>query len=301
MGITSTTSSSSVKALQLLLLVQFLFFTAGEAATNGGDLSVLNSLKDVWENTPPNWVGGNPCDDGWEGITCTSNRVTSIILSSTGLSGQLSGDISSLSELTILDLSYNKGLRGSLPQSIGNLKKLVNLILVGCSFTGPIPESIGSLSRLTYLSLNSNGFTGTIPASIGNLINLYWLDLADNQLEGGIPVSSGDTPGLDLLVNTKHFHFGKNQLTGSIPTKLFNSNMTLIHVLFDSNKLTGPIPPSLSQVASLEVLRLDRNALTGSVPASFNNLGSIGELSLSNNNLNGAFPNLTGMQVLNTL
>ncbi|CAN1259597.1 Leucine-rich repeat receptor protein kinase HPCA1 [Linum perenne] len=276
MGITITTSSASASASLLLLLLLFVFFAVPAAATNGGDLSVLNSLKDVWENTPPNWVGGDPCGDNWEGISCTSDRVTSITLSSTGLSGQLSGDISSLSELTIL-------------------------ILVGCSFTGPIPESIGSLSRLTYLSLNSNGFTGTIPASIGNLINLYWLDLADNQLEGGIPVSDGDTPGLDLLVKTKHFHFGKNQLTGSIPTKLFNSSMTLIHVLFDSNKLTGPIPPSLSQVVTLEVLRLDRNALTGSVPAGFNNLASVGELSLSNNNLNGAFPNLTGMQVLNTL
>ncbi|CAI0438449.1 unnamed protein product [Linum tenue] len=299
------TSATTTAGLRISVLLLLAFFTARisitQAATNGGDLSVLNSLKDVWANTPPNWVGGDPCGDNWDGISCSGIRVTSITLSSTGLSGQLSGDIASLSELQILDLSYNKGLRGNLPQSIGNLKKLTNLILVGCSFSGPIPDSVGSLTRLTYLSLNSNGFTGTIPPSIGNLINLYWLDLADNQLEGSVPVSDGDTPGLDLLVNTKHFHFGKNQLTGSIPTKLFNSSMTLLHVLFDSNKLTGNIPPTLGQVNSLEVLRLDRNSLTGTVPGSFNNLGSLTELSLSNNDLNGPFPNITGMTVLSSM
>ncbi|CAI0376872.1 unnamed protein product [Linum tenue] len=277
MGSTAT----SIVGVRILVLLLLAFFAARisitQAATNGGDLSVLNSLKDVWTNTPPNWVGGDPCGDNWDGIGCNGNRVTSITLSSTGLSGQLSGDIASLSELQILDLSYSKGLRGNLPQSIGNLRKLTNLILVGCGFSGPIPESIGSLSRINTLSLNSNGFTGTIPPSIGNLVNLYWLDLADNQLEGNIPISDGDTPGLDLLVNTKHFHFGKNQLTGSIPTKLFNSSMTLLHV------------------------RLDRNALTGTVPRSFNNLASLTELSLSNNNLNGPFPNLTGTGVITTL
>lgn len=55
-------------------------------------------------------------------------------------------------------------------------------------------------------SLNSNGFTGRIPPSIGNLQNLYWLDLADNRLTGSIPVSSGSTPGLDMLIHTKHLY-----------------------------------------------------------------------------------------------
>ncbi|MFS8002555.1 putative non-specific serine/threonine protein kinase [Helianthus anomalus] len=43
-----------------------------------------------------------------------------------GLTGTLSGDIGQLTELEILDLSYN-GLTGPLTPRIGDLRNLVNL------------------------------------------------------------------------------------------------------------------------------------------------------------------------------
>ncbi|GKE13580.1 probable leucine-rich repeat receptor-like protein kinase isoform X1 [Tanacetum coccineum] len=240
-----------------------------------GAVVYLQALKDNLQNTPPNWVGSDPCGNKWDGITCRDSRVTSITLASINLSGELSGDIGQLSELQTLDLSYNKGLTGSLTPDIGNLKKLSNL------------------------SLNSNGFSGKIPPSIGNLSKLYWLDLADNKLSGSIPVSDGTIPGLDLLVNTKHFHFGKNKLSGEIPSKLFSSEMTLKHVLFEDNQLEGTIPLTLGLVQTLEVLRLDKNLFSGGLPSNINNLTLINQLFLSNNKLNGQLPNLTGMTILN--
>nr|GEW88655.1 probable leucine-rich repeat receptor-like protein kinase At5g49770 [Tanacetum cinerariifolium] len=243
------------------------------------DREALQALKDIWKDTPLNW------DDG--------------TLSSMGLSGGLPGDIGQFTELQILDLSYNTKLSGSLTTMIGNLRKLTNLVLVGCNFNGPIPNSIGNLERLRYLSLNTNGFSGTIPPTIGNLKSLYWLDLSQNKLTGSLPVSDGTTPGLDMLNNTKHFHFGDNQLEGDIPLRLFNSKMTLIHLLFENNRLTGPIPSTLGLVKSLEVVRLDRNSLDGDVPLNINNLTNVMELYLSNNQLTGPVPNLTGMNSLN--
>ncbi|KAI3509165.1 hypothetical protein L1887_24212 [Cichorium endivia] len=265
------------------------------------DSVYLQALMGKLENTPPNWVGSDPCLDKWVGIACTDSRVTSITLASIGLSGELSGYIGKLSELQTLDLSYNKGLTGSLTPEIGNLKKLSNLSLIGCSFSGPLPATIGSLTQLEYLALNSNGFSGPIPASIGDLSKLYWLDLADNKFSGPIPVSNGPTPGLDLLVNTKHFHFGKNRLSGEIPSRLFSSRMTLKHVLFEENQFSGKIPLTLGLVQNLEVLRLDRNSLNGEVPSNINNLTSINQLFLSNNYFAGPLPNLTGMTILNYL
>ncbi|XVF75114.1 hypothetical protein PTKIN_Ptkin13bG0161900 [Pterospermum kingtungense] len=289
---------SSILLLSLVLLAQI---DSMAATTDANDIAALISLKDVWKNIPPSWVGADPCGDGWVGIGCNSSRITSIILPNMNLEGGLSGDISYLSELQHLDLSYNTGLTGTLPTLIGNLTKLTYLILVRCGFSGQIPDTIGSLSQLKFLSLNSNGFTGSIPPSIGNLRNLYWLDLSDNQLEGPIPVSDGSTPGLDMLLATQHFHFGRNKLSGQIPPRLFNSNMTLIHVLFESNKFSGNLPSTLGLVQSLLVVRFDNNSLNGRLPLNLNNLTNVTDLFLSSNKLSGPLPNLTGMNKLNTL
>ncbi|KAL3651478.1 hypothetical protein CASFOL_004480 [Castilleja foliolosa] len=282
-----------------MLVVMLVHLFGVSALTNTDDFVALKSLKDIWDNVPPNWDGADPCGTRWDGIGCNSNnRVVSVTLASFNLSGQLSSDIEGLSELQTLDLSYNKGMTGALPASIGNLRQLSSLILVGCGFSGPIPASIGSLQQLVYLSLNSNNFVGEIPATIGNLSKLYWLDLADNKLSGPIPVSSRTTPGLDMLVTTKHFHFGNNQLSGEIPSQLFSSNLTLIHLLLENNQLTGGIPSSLALVSTLDIIRLDRNLLNGSVPLNLNSLTSVSELHLANNELTGPLPNLTGMSVL---
>ncbi|KAF7825029.1 putative leucine-rich repeat receptor-like protein kinase [Senna tora] len=268
--------------------------------TDPQDVAVLRSLKDIWENTPPSWDKSNdPCGAPWEGVTCNKSRITSLGLSTMGLKGKLSGDIGGLAELRSLDLSFNRGLTGPLSPQLGDLRKLNILILAGCSFSGNIPEELGNLSELSFLALNSNNFSGQIPPSLGNLSKLYWLDLADNQLTGPIPVSTSTTLGLNLLLKAKHFHFNKNQLSGSIPPKLFSSEMVLIHVLFDGNRLTGSIPSTIGLVQTLEVLRLDRNSLTGEVPSNLNNLTNINELNLAHNNLTGPLPDLTQMDTLN--
>ncbi|KAL8232211.1 hypothetical protein R6Q57_001989 [Mikania cordata] len=156
-------------------------------------------------------------------------------------------------------------------------------------------------SFITWLirSLNNNGFTESIPASLGRLENLYWLDLSANKLTGSLPVSDGVEPGLDTLIDARHIHLGDNKLSGVIPASLFNSNMSLIHILLENNNFKGNIPSTLGLVQSLETVRLDRNSLSGDVPLNINNLTNVTELYLSNNRLTGNVPNLTGMNVLN--
>lgn len=283
----------------LLLLMCLAGLDVSSADTDPQDAAALRSLMDQWDNTPPSWGQSNdPCGTPWDGVICSKSRITTLKLSTMGLKGTLSGDIGQLTELQSLDLSYNNELGGTLTPSIGSLKKLTTLILAGCSFTGNIPDELGNLPLLSYIALNSNKFSGTIPASLGKLSALYWLDLADNQLTGSLPISRKKAPGLDQLHHTKHFHFNKNQLSGSIPEKLFSPDMSLIHLLIDGNKFTGPIPNSLGFVQSLEVVRLDKNSLDGEVPPNLNNLTRVNELHLANNKLTGPLPDLTGMNSL---
>ncbi|XP_064954819.1 leucine-rich repeat receptor protein kinase HPCA1-like [Musa acuminata AAA Group] len=286
--------------LVFLLFVFLASLQTSSGSTDAQDVAALLSLMTQWQNTPPSWgKTDDPCGTPWEGVQCSNSRVTSLTLSTMGIKGTLGDDIGQLSELKILDLSYNTMLGGTLTPNIGNLMELTILILVGCSFNGNIPDELGSLGNLSYLALNSNQFTGSIPASLGKLSNLNWFDIADNQLTGPLPISTETSPGLDQLVRTQHFHFNKNQLSGAIPEKLFSSDMTLLHVLFDGNNFTGKIPDSIGLVQKIQVLRLDRNALSGPVPSNINNLTHVKELNLANNRLTGMMPNLTGMNSLN--
>nr|XP_011461107.1 PREDICTED: probable leucine-rich repeat receptor-like protein kinase At5g49770 isoform X3 [Fragaria vesca subsp. vesca] len=280
-----------------MLLVLFKFGIAAEA--NSMDYNSLKNLMQEWDIRPPSWKSSDPCAHGWEGIDCTNSRVTSIKLAGMGLKGQLPADIQSLSEIETLDLSLNKELTGPIPTSIGNLTKLVNLNLAGCSFYGPIPQTIGSLKHLYYLDLNNNNLSGQIPPSIGNLSELNYLDLTSNKLGGNIPISSETTLGLDMLHNAQHFHLGNNHFSGSIPTQLFSSKMALMHLLLDRNNLSGEIPSTLGLMQNLQTLRLDWNLLSGPVPLSLNNLSNIAVLYLSNNQFVGPLPDLTGMKTLN--
>ncbi|KAG0449404.1 hypothetical protein HPP92_027376 [Vanilla planifolia] len=286
--------------LLLLMCVMVLQYTHG--ITDSQDAAALLSLMSQWTNLPPSWGrSDDPCDLNWDGVVCENSRVTVVKLSTMGIQGTLSGDIGQLTELRSLDLSFNNELGGSLSPNIGNLRQLTTLILAGCSFSGSIPSELGNLHQLSFLALNSNKFSGTIPASLGALSNLYWLDIADNQLSGPLPISTQKIPGLDQLVNTKHFHFNKNKLSGNIPDLLFSSNMSLIHLLFDGNQFTGEIPSSLGLVQTLQVMRLDKNDLSGPVPANINNLTQITEFNLAKNKLTGPLPDLSGMNFLNYL
>ncbi|KAJ1691854.1 hypothetical protein LUZ63_016009 [Rhynchospora breviuscula] len=276
----------------LLLFLCVTSFQVAFGVTDSQDVSALKSLMSQWQNVPSSWnQSTDPCDTLWDGIQCANGRVINLTLPGMNIKGKLNDSIGLLSELTYLDLSSNMDLGGPLPASIGELKKLTNLTLQGCSFNGTIPSEIGNLKNLTILALNSNNFSGSIPSSIGLLLNLDWLDLADNQLTGPLPISSATTPGLDNLTNTRHFHFNKNKLSGTISASLFSSNMSLIHMIFDSNSFSGPIPDTIGFAQKLQTLDLSNNSFTPSTaPSWFSTLTSLNSLAMENTQLTGQIP-----------
>ncbi|OEL31129.1 putative leucine-rich repeat receptor-like protein kinase [Dichanthelium oligosanthes] len=144
-----------------------------------------------------------------------------------------------------------------------------------------------TVDRVTSISLNSNKFTGPIPASLGSLSELYWLDLGGNKLTGRLPTFNGTNPGLDNLTNTLHFHFGVNQLSGTIPFQIFHSNMTLIHLLLDNNNFSGSFPPTLGLITGLEVLYLENLSIGGQLPQALFSLPVLQTVRLRGNHFNG--------------
>ena len=235
------------------------------------DRAVLELLYDAtggagWANRT-NWKTSAPLGE-WYGVSTDQN-----------------GRVSQLA------LAENR-LTGRIPSSLGNLTRLLYLLLWGNQLSGPIPPELGNLARLDTLDLSINQLSGPIPPELGNLSNLTYLGALTNQLTGPIPSELG------RLTNLVHLYLWENRLSGPIPPELGNLT-SLVYLQLWDNELTGPIPPELGRLGSLETLSLSTNRLSGPIPPELGNLTNLAHLWLSNNRLSGPIPprlgNLTGL------
>ncbi|KAJ7530260.1 hypothetical protein O6H91_15G086900 [Diphasiastrum complanatum] len=255
--------------------------------------------------TESNWNGNDPCGLKWQGVTCdevTNTKIIGLSLSTFGLIGRLLPSVGNFINLESLDLSFNPGLTGFIPDALGNLTNLQTLNLQSCGFVGHIPSSLGNLVHLHFLALNKNQLTGNIPSSLGNLGAVTWFDLSENLISGAIPISTSDPSnvGLDNLTAAWHLHLNNNTVSGHLPKEICHLS-NLIHLLLDGNNLSGAIPPEISGLSSLEILRLDNNKFEDAVPNNISQLSSLTELHLSNNSFNGMLPEMSGLQELRLL
>ncbi len=216
-----------------------------DQANNPGlmrDCINLLAAKDALRGTATlNWSVDTPISD-WDGVRVLGSpgRVTSLILTSEGLTGTIPPDLARLDGLEHLGLSYNQ-LTGEIPAALGGLASLKSLLFNRNRLTGAVPRELGGLSRLESLWLNENQLSGEIPAALGDLGNLRQLLLAGNRLSGAIPSVLGD------LSNLEHLKLNYNQLTGEIPATLGRLS-NLKDLLLGVNQLTGCIPPALRNV-----------------------------------------------------
>lgn len=147
-----------------------------------------------------NWTSSAfPCNttqDGrgptFVGVTCSSSRVVSLVLSNKGLTGTISPNLSLCRNLGILDLSQNS-LTGTLPSTLGMLSYLMTLNVSHNQISGPIPAEIANCSYLHELDLEQNRFSGELPAALATLQKLQTFDVSHNNLEGPIPTGLSNT------------------------------------------------------------------------------------------------------------
>lgn len=219
----------------LMTFIFMLLVQVGVLADDSSCLSALHAsilvpsgLSSVWNSSLLASPCNTPSSSQLRGIGCNNNRVFSITLNSSQLSGTIPASITDCSYLQSFDLSSNQ-----LSQSL--------------------PNNIGNLTYLTYFNVSNNLLSGSIPVQLSACIYLNFLDLHSNQLSGPIPGQIG------LLQRLKYFDVSNNQLSGQIPTSL--SNTTTGAPRFNISSFVGnkdlygyPLPPPTSH--SLSVLAI---------------------------------------------
>nr|XP_023890009.1 LRR receptor-like serine/threonine-protein kinase IOS1 [Quercus suber] len=161
--------------------------------TNQQDVDAITKIKLAY-GIQRNWEG-DPCLPqaySWAGLNCSYEsinppRITSLNLSSSGLTGVISVYISNLIMLQYLDMSNN-------------------------NLTGSVPDFLSQLQNLRVLNLEKNQLTGTIPADLiqrsknGSLLlsvdeNLNVCGFGSCKKKNNIAVPIGASVGVLLILS----------------------------------------------------------------------------------------------------
>ncbi|XP_071725938.1 probable LRR receptor-like serine/threonine-protein kinase At1g53440 [Rutidosis leptorrhynchoides] len=209
-------------------------------------------------------------------------RLTIMSLLGNRISGPIPeeiGDISTLEELVLED----NFIDGPLPQNLGRLTRLRRFLASANNFTGTIPESYGKLTNLTDFRLDGSALSGRIPDLIGNWTKLDRLDLQGTSLEGPIPST------ISLLTKLTELRITDLAGSSSMPFPNLQDMTQMTRLTLRNCMLTGPIPDYIGQMSNMKNLDLSFNSLTGPIPDPIQRL-SFDTMFLNNNSLSGDIP-----------
>ncbi|XP_028755434.1 probable LRR receptor-like serine/threonine-protein kinase At1g53430 [Neltuma alba] len=218
-------------------------------------------------------------------------HVTNIVLTGLNLSGLLPSEFGFLTYLQQLDLSHNY-LNGSIPRSFARLP-LGTLCLTANAISGSIPDAVGEITTLEDLMLKDNLLEGTLPSSLSKLTQLRMLDLSGNNFLGAIPKS------FDNLKKLEFIYLDGTNISGKLPN--FIGNWTQLQEMsLEGTSMEGPIPTTISHLTNLSELRI--SDLHGPAMIRFpnlENLKSLRRLVLRSCSIHDSIPNYIGeMQYL---
>ncbi|XP_015972960.3 receptor like protein 27-like [Arachis duranensis] len=230
--------------------------------------------------------------------------LTHLNLSHCQFNGEIPPQISHLSKLQSLDLSWNDDLmwkETSWKRMLQNATALREIVLDDTDMSSisltPNPLSNWSFSfSLVTLSLLGTEIRGYLTSHILCLPNLYELKLYGSEI---IQVH---VPKLNCSTSLSFLDLSSCQFPGSQIPDSFSNLTQLTFLDLSGNGFNGSIPSLLSNLQHLTHLDLSVNAFTGSFPSFLSNLHHLVYLGLSRNTLSGQIPNvfdrLTNLQSL---
>ncbi|KAJ3302685.1 hypothetical protein HDV03_004630, partial [Kappamyces sp. JEL0829] len=183
-------------------------------------------------------------------------------------------------------LSLSNNLLNQTLEPFWNMSRLSFLDVSNNFLHGKIPDAI-SEHRLELFNCSVNNLEGEVPSYL--FANQGTVDLSYNKLRGNLssflqPI----TPQLPADFETQLFIFSGNDFFGEIPESIC-TYWTLVAIHASENNLTGSIPSCMFNLPNLHRLDLHSNRLDGTIPR-IANATHLHYLRLDNNQLTGRLP-----------
>ncbi|KAG6696837.1 hypothetical protein I3842_09G168900 [Carya illinoinensis] len=252
-----------------------------------------------------NHLSGNLYEFMSNASGCLVGSLREFSICSNKFTGPLPESIGNLSNLEMLDVSYNS-LTGVIHEAhFSNLIRLKELVLElnslilrfgydwvppfqldiislsSCRLGSAFPKWLQSQKNYTILDISDAGISDIIPAWFWDFPpKLSSLIMSNNQLHGNLPDFSSSK-----LDEFAFIDLSANLFDGSIPH--FPSNVSLLDL--SNNRFSGPISflCELNTLMLLESLNLSNNTLSGELPDCWTYVRDLRVLDLSNNNFYG--------------
>jgi len=194
------------------------------------------------------------------------------------------GDLTALGKLQKINMQMAfDGLRGTIPQALGDIKALESLNLAKGQLVGSIPDNFGHLKEL---KLNGNELTGTVPASILASKSLTKLDISRNFMNGEVAIPEGGLTALTILV----LGFNNFQATADTMDRIMSIPGIEAIDISHNNNFGGELSAKVGNCKNLRVLRASGCRLTGTIPEEITSIPHLGEIILNDNLLTGGLP-----------
>lgn len=141
----------------------------------------------------------------------------------------------SMSKLSDVNLEYTCSA-GTL-DGFGSMTQMTSLQIHGNYFNGTVPKSLGNLKKVTILKLGRNPLTGTLP--VFALPKVIQFNCNFCALTGAFPDDF-----FDLMPSIQISYWDGNGFTGTLPSSIARAK-TLTRVSFNLNQFSGKIPPGI--------------------------------------------------------
>ncbi|XP_056172658.1 receptor-like protein 6 [Syzygium oleosum] len=204
---------------------------------------------------------------GWcDALSSSVPKLEVLSMSNCSLSGPLKASLMSLANLSVIQL-YGNNFYTTVPKFLANFSSLKTLSLAFC---GTLPVSIGNLKKLSsielqlgMLDLGSNQLQGPIPASIFKLQGLGYLSLSSDNFSGSMNIDAlrgfGNLAYHDLSYNGKSIN---TMASASAAASSFPD----FHTLKLASCQLRSLPQFLANQSTLVSLDLSHNYIQGEIP-----------------------------------
>ncbi|XP_073132935.1 receptor-like protein EIX2 [Henckelia pumila] len=187
-----------------------------------------------------------------------------------------------MSQLGVLDLSYNSKLSVNISSRWNPLFQLGTLKLQYCKLGPSFPRWLQKQRRVAVLDMSNSEIYDSIPGWFwDNSHSLQYLNLSFNHVHGVLP-------NLSSYYNLSNVDFSNNEFDGPLPL-LPTSHMEVVDL--SKNKFSGEATKFCNATYTWTVLDLSDNQLTGELSVDcVKNLMTMNYLNLANNNFSGEIP-----------